>query len=178
MAKFPTPRVPLVEARMVGGNQTPTAIVVDISSTTSDKGAAFGIAKRLHRSDSPPVSHHYIVDEAVAYRCLPDHKAAYSAPYRSVKVLVCAEPREDLGLWSDASSEAVLSNAADLVAEIALAHKIRPRYLDQEAVVDWRKRRWSKRRGGIIIDVLGSWPHDSFLRDIQDRMVQKKAERN
>lgn len=173
MARHKLPSIPLVEARHVGKKQRPTAIVLKLSFTTSDKGAALGIASFLHQKNSPEVSHHYIVDNEMTYMCLPGRTAAYGSPRQSISVLVCAEPHEIEAMWEDAIAKPVIYRAASLVATLMLHYKIRPRYLTGEAEEKWLKHKW-RRRGGIIVQIPGTWPYESFLQDVISQMEQRR----
>lgn len=172
MRKFQAPKVPFVEAYNVGGKQKPTAIVLSLSSTTSEKGAALGIANNLHKANAPMNSYHYVVDAVETYRCVFDNVAAYSSPYRAIDILVCAEPLADAHLWSAKGSTKVLRRAADLVADLLLFYKIPVRYLDEEAELSWFKRKW-RHRGGIIVAVPGAWPYDAFMTEVRSRITLK-----
>lgn len=173
MAKFALPNVPFVEARHVGGPQKPTAIVLSLSSTTSDEGAALGIAMNLHKATAPFNSYHYIVDEAQTYRCVPDDVAAYSSPHRAIDILICAQPRtEEWPLWKDTPETRVFHRTVNLVAELILAHKIKDRYLDAESETKWAQHKW-RRHGGLIVRVIGTWPYEEFLSDVRAQLVVK-----
>jgi N-acetylmuramoyl-L-alanine amidase len=172
MTKTQPPNVPYVEAQHQGSKQKPTSIRLHLSSTTSDKGAALGIANRLHQTTSPLISYHYIVDEAEIYRCVWDNVAAYSQPWRSLNIMICSEPMSDVQMWSDSPQADVLHRTADLVATLVLTHKIRVRHLDLEAELKWRKRRW-RRQGGIALNILGAWPREAFLSDVESQIVLK-----
>lgn len=172
MARRAMPRFPFVEARHVGDAQKPTAVVLKLSSTTSEEGAALGIANYHHRPGAPFLSYHYIVDEARVYQCVPDNVSAYSNSYRAINILICAEPQEDVALWHSPTTAPVMHQAAALVADVLLAYKIRPRYLDLDAETRWLEHRW-RRRGGIIVRAEGAWPYESFLGDVEAQMVIK-----
>jgi hypothetical protein len=172
MVKYAPLSVPFVEARNVGTYQTPTSIVLYISSTTSEKGAALGIANYHHSANAPLLSHHYIVDEAETYRCIPDNLAAYQSPHRSLSVLICAQPHEVVPLWDDATGHRVLYRTASLVADLILRHGIRPIYLDSDTEQRWMRHKW-RRRGGLIVRVIGTWPYDSFLWDVKANVKAK-----
>lgn len=177
MPKFLVPNVPFVQARHTGQHQKPTAITLSLSCTTSDQGSALGIAQYHHKPSSPMKSWHYILDEADTYRCIPPNVSAYGNPYSSIAIHICAEPREHISMWDEPSACKVMHRAADLVADLCLAHKIRPRYISGEAEAKWskRSRRRSRRRGGIIVRVIGSWPHEAFLGDVRARMLIKTS---
>lgn len=174
MTKFHAPNVPFVEARHTGSKQKPTAIVLDLSMTTSDKGAALGIATRLHKRNAPANSYHYIVDEAQIYRGVWDNVAAHNSPYRAIDILICAQPHERVAMWEDATAKSVLTRAAELVADLILTYKIKPRYLSEVGEMHWKKHR-TRRRGGIIIRVPGEWPSRSFLTDVKTHLVMKTS---
>jgi hypothetical protein len=176
MAKTAAPNVPFVEARHTGGKQRPTAIVISLSSTTSEKGAALGIANYQHRFDAPLKSYHYVVDEEQVFRCIPDNVAAYGNPYRAINVQICAQPHEDTPLWEDGCASPVMHRAAKLVADLILLHKIKPRYIRGQAEERWFNHRW-RRRGGLIIKVLGTWPYESFLDDVNAELLARKGAR-
>jgi N-acetylmuramoyl-L-alanine amidase CwlA len=176
MAKRAVPNVPFVQAHHIGSKQKPTAILLQISHTTSDQGAALAIAQRLHKTNAPPNSYHYIVDEARAYRGVPDDRAAYLATHRTINVLMCSQPHEAEPLWEDATAVPVLHRTAELVVELCLAHNIKPRYLDDEAYDHWYRHKW-RRRGGIIVDVMGTWPYQSFIDDVNACIFVRKLGR-
>ena len=170
--KHPVPNVPFVQARNVGGPQRPTAIVLSLSQTTSDEGAALGIASNLHKPNAPLNSYHYIVDEAKTYRCIPGDTAAYSSPRHALDVLICAQPHEKVAMWEDATATLVMHRTADLVADLILAHKIRARYLFHDDEQKWLKHKW-RRRGGLIVRAIGTWPYQAFLDDVKAQMTVK-----
>lgn len=166
MTKFQAPIVPYVEAYLSGTKQKPTAITLDLSETTSEKGAALGIANRLHASTSPSRSYHYTVDEAETYQGVWDHVASFGNPYRAISVLLCADVREEDDMWAEPMANSAMHNAAKLIAKLVLTYKIRPRYLEGKARVRWLKRR-SRRRGGIMLRIPGAWSREEFLDDIR-----------
>lgn len=172
MTKYQAPNVPFVEAYLIGSKQKPTAIAIELSMTTSEKGAALAIATRLHKPSSPSKSYHYISDEAGSYRGVWDNLAAHGNPYRALSVLVCAEPGDDVRLWGKPTHAPVRHRAAELVAELILAYKIKPRYLEGADLARWMKRK-SRRNGGIIVHVPGVWPHETFLADVKAHLVMK-----
>lgn len=167
MPRFQTPNVPFVEARMMGPKQKPTAIVLDLSFTTSDKGAALGIARHLHSRNAPSTSFHYVVDEAEIYRGVWDDRSAYDCPHRAINILVCAQPQEHVDAWDEAIP--VLHRTASLVADLILAYKIKARYLDEASKQKWLKRRW-RHRGGLIVRIPGTWPRTKFLDAVHDQI--------
>lgn len=172
MPRHAMPPIPLVEARNVGLKQRPTAVHLTLSQTTSDEGAALGVASYLHSFNAPARSYHYVVDEATLYRCVPPNRASASNPYRTISVHICAQPHEEWPLWEDATANSALYRAASLVADICLAHKIRARYITNGDLDRWTKHRW-RINGGIIVRVPGTWPYEAFLRDVQSQMAIK-----
>lgn len=165
MSKHPSPKVPFVEAFHVGSKQRPTAIVLDLSETTSDKGAALAVASQLHTRNAPPTSYHYLVDEAETYQGVWDRYAAYNSPYRTLNVLICGQPQEKAGIWELYPNRKVLNESAVLVAKLTLAYRIPVRYLQNESLMDWEKHKF-RRRGGIILRVRGEWPYETFLKQV------------
>lgn len=173
--KYKTPKIPFVEAKHKGGRQKPTAIEIQASFTTSEKGAALGVAQAWHRDASTlPVSH-YSVDEVEKYHCVLDNVQAGRKEQREKNVLrvtICAEPQGRQHFWDHDIHDLVLSNAANLVAQLCLAYHIPTKYLDEDATARWKRLRW-RRRGGIIVDVPGDWPYRSFLLEVQSTQVAK-----
>lgn len=164
MRRYQPPNIPFVEARYTGGKQKrPTVIILTLSFTTSEKGAALAVANRHHRSTSPTYSCHYVVDEAEAYRCIPDDVSAYHGYKRAIEINICAEPIEDESSWYNHTQHAVIQRTAKIVADLLLTYKIPTRYLDNDAETRWTTKRKSRRLGGIIIRVPGAWPHDLFM---------------
>lgn len=175
MSRYPRPNYPYVQATHQGSAQKPTAIYVSLSDTTSVTGAAFAIAKHHHSSRSPLVSYHYIVDESKTYKGVHDDRAAYSTPYRAIHVLMCAEPHERAFDWGSRQGERrVLTRTADLVAQLVLAHDIKPRILTNDEYLAWLDHKW-RRRGGIHLHIPGEFPTDRFLLDVRNRMIAKRS---
>lgn len=172
MAKHAVPNYPYVQARNVGGKHRPTAIVLSLSDTTSDKGAALAIASYHNSAVAPHKSYHYVVDDDHIYRCVPLDVAAYGNPYKAIAVHICAQPHETLPLWENGSAKKVLYRTADLVADLMLTYRIPARNLTGAAEDKWFKHRW-RRNGGLIVRAAGVWPHTSFLDDVKAQMVIK-----
>ena len=171
MTKSNPVKVPYVEARFVGAKHRPTAIVLDLSMTTSAKGAALGVAMNRHSRTSPLDSYHYMVDSVETYRGVWDDRAAYGCPAGAINVLVCAQPKVRAGQWETAASKPVIFRTADLVARLCSEHKIRPRYIDDSDLDRWSRRRW-RRRGGIIVRAPGAWPRDPFLKEVLSQLKE------
>lgn len=176
MKKFPPPSVPFVQARHVNLKHKPTAIILSLSWTTSEKKAALGVANNLHKRNAPVRSYHYMVDEAETYRGVWDNQGAASSHHGALSVLLCAEPKEEILDWMDESSSKVLDRASSLVADLVLAHKIRSLYLDENELDRWLRRR-RRSRGGIIDQIPGQWPFGSFIADVDFKVDQKRKER-
>jgi hypothetical protein len=172
MSRYKEPIVPFVEARHVGGSQKPTSIVLKMSSTTSEKGAAFGIANYHHKETAPLVSFHYIIDEEMTYRCVPSNVAAYGNPYRAINILMCAQPHDYVPLWEDATASRAMHRTADLIADLMLVHHIRVRNLRGKDAQRWHQHRW-RRRGGLLVRPTGAWPHEAFFADVQSKVALK-----
>lgn len=165
--------ITFVEARNVGEKHKPTAIVLKLSSTTSDKGAALGVAQYHHKPFAPHISFHFIVDNAETYRCVPTGLASYGSYHRALSVLICAQPHEEEAMWEDATAKPVLHRSAALVADLMLAYHIRPRYLKGDQIDRWRKHKW-RRRGGLIVLVPGAWPYESFMADVKSQLELRR----
>lgn len=178
MTRYSKPNVPFIEASKKGGKNRPTLIVLSSSFTTSDSGAALGIAKYWYTNHAQE-SHHYIVDEAAVYRCVDDSRLAVfskNSTQNALSVHLCDDPSGTIERWDDAAHTKLLSNAADLVAGLCLFHGIRPRYLSDLELKKWRKWRL-KRRGGIVVQgfmAQGYWPEDYFLTLIEAHIQKHK----
>ena len=176
MSKFPVPKPPYVQAYHTNEKHKPTAIVLSLSWTTSDKKAALGIANRLHKGNAPVNSYHYMVDEAETYRGVWDHLGAASTPHGAIDILLCGQPQEYAEDWLKTSGLKVLERTSDLVSDLILAHKIRPVLIEEEAKDRWLSRRW-RRRGGIIDHIPGEWPIGMFMDDVLLKVEKKQKEK-
>jgi hypothetical protein len=177
MSKFQPPVMPFVEAHNKGRKQRPTAIVLRSSFTTSEKGAALGIANNLHKRNAPNESYHYIVDEATTYRGVWDNVTSYYGaedPRGALSINMCSQPVMDASFWDDGEHVKVLDRTVDLVAQLVLAYKIPVRYLDVEDQLRWSKFK-TRRRGGLIVRVAGEWPYDQFLSNVKTQIAFFKA---
>lgn len=158
--------IPFVEAAHVGGKQKPTAIVLRSSFTTSDDGAALGVATHWHYAGSKMDSCHYVVDDAKTFRCVPDKIRAYPMSTgiynRAVSINVCYEPPD----WP---SPQVLDRTAVLAARLCKLHKIKPRILSQDQELAWVIHKW-RSRGGIILKTVGEFPIADFFELFQDEL--------
>lgn len=175
MSKYPTPSMPYVQARYQFGRQTPTAIILRASMTTSDEGAALGVAQMWHRAPSVWKSGHYTVDAAKRFRCVPDNVIAGdpgSCEKGGIRIAVCAEPFSRTTFWHEEIHLPVLYKTAELVAELTLAYKIKPSYLELEALEKWSKKP-RRRRGGIIVDTTDNFPYQTFLDEVMAQRALK-----
>ena len=167
--------IPYVESRHKGGKQKPTAILLSTSFTTSEEGAALGLAYAWHSSTSPVNPGHYVVDGESVYRCTYDNVVAGDSRFTdkgAIRIIICAEPVSRTEFWDTEVHRKVLRRTAGLVADLALAYNIRIRYLDESGKNSWDKLKW-RRRGGIILDVPDGWPADTFLDEVETHIVFK-----
>lgn len=155
--------IPFIEARNHGGKQRPKSVLIRLSETTSDRGAALGIANNWHRNVSFMDSCHYVLDRELTFQCVPSNLIAYSTPYDSkgtISINVCSQPVFDATFWRDPDYEVMFDRTAALVAGLTSKHRIPVRY------VDLTKHRGWFRKGGIILAVKGGWPADDFLTKV------------
>lgn len=168
MTKHTSPEWPFVEARYSGGKQRPTVITLQPSFTTSEEGAALGLANMWHSPFSPDYSGHYTVDNAKIIRCVDDSVVSGFKEFQLdgiLRIFMCAEPASPTTFWNEVEHAQVLHTTATLVAELCRKHKIRPRYLDYQDLLHWGA--WStRRRGGIFVNASEDWPHELFLKDV------------
>lgn len=175
MTKYEAPQLPYVESRYQGGKQKPTAIILRGTMTTSDEGAALGLAQMWHRAPSPWKSGHYTVDARKMYRCTPDDVVAGNDDYSdpgAIRIAVCGEPCSNDRFWHEEMHMPVIFNTAKLVAELSLVYKIKVAYLDESSRARWEKRP-SRRRGGIIVDTPSGWPFETFLSEVNVQRALK-----
>lgn len=175
MKKYFTPDMPYVESRHQGGKQKPTAIILRASYTTSAEGAALGVAQMWHKAASPWKSGHYTVDERKRFRCTPDNVIAGTPECNdkgAIRIAICAEPFSAKVFWNDEVHLPVLFKTAELVAELTMAYKIQPRYLNDLGREVW-ERRPTRGHGGIIVDTPDGWPHETFLSEVHAQRALK-----
>ena len=185
MGKFKAPTVPYVEARHKGGKQKPTLIVLSSSWTTSEKGAALGVANALHRSNAPEKSFHYVIDEASIFQCVWDHCVALHCGYDagSIGINMCDDPSLLLRRWNEPSHQRILHRLAEITAKLCLAYDIPAHFLTDEQLSKWSKHKW-KSKGGIVTSAQMSrvfnlpdkqdpteWPRFEFLSLLHDRIA-------
>lgn len=155
--------IPFVEARHIGGKQRPKSILIRVSNTTSQTGAAFGIASAWHKVANNVDSCHYVVDEESTFQCVPDRIQAMATHYGSkntISINVCAQPASRATDWFDLEHNAVFERTAKLVADISDRYKIPVRDTNWITHHPWFFR------GGIIVCVKGAWPTEQFLDEV------------
>lgn len=157
-------QIPYVQASNVGAKQKPTAIVLRTSFTTSDFGAALGIAMAWH-SPSNLDSCHYVIDELQAFRCISDNIMSSSISTvdvnrRAITINLCYDPPE-------LPSEQLVYRTSKHVARLCRLHRIKLRVLDSQQKHRWIEHPW-RSRGGIIIDTSGGFPTNEFLSSVKE----------
>ena len=174
MTKYEAPRAPYVEALHQGGKQKPTAIILRPSFTNSKDGAALAVAQYWHRSASFWDAGHYTVDENKRFRCVRDNVVAGQSKTDkgAIRIALCADPVSGTTFWGEAIHGCVLRKTAELVAELALAYKIKVRYLSPKEQDRWHKYP-TRRRGGIIVVEESGWPADEFLAEVRAQIALK-----
>lgn len=181
MTHYEPPTMPFVAAKLQGGKQKPTAIILRPSHTRSFDGAALAVAQRWHQAPSFWSAGHYTVDETKRYRCVPDDVVAGvgdDVDRNAIRIALCAEPVSNGVFWNEDFHRHVLRNAAELVAELSLAHKIPVDYLNEEHSGDksytkWEKRR-TRRRGGIYVMETSGFPFKAFIDEVDTKRDLKK----
>lgn len=167
--RYKTPQMPYVEARFQFGKQKPKRIVLRGSFTTSEKGAALGLAQAWHSAPEPWKSGHYTVDEEQRFRCIPDRVIAGTkecADKGMIRVAICAEPVNSHRFWDETLHGRVLKRTAKLVAELTLAYNIPVRYISPDD-----RGLWSGR--GIVVDTPSGWPSETFLSEVNAQRALK-----
>ena len=145
-------------------------IIIESTWTTSDKGAAYAIAMRQHEPDINSASH-FTVDETKIYQCVPAKRIAGSESLGIKNALVirlCVDPPEVYYGWDTPTHKRLLDNLSDLVAQLTVEYKIRPRILTSAEYQNWNGFK-SRRRGGIFAPLEVSWPKDSFLHTLHHK---------
>lgn len=180
MTRYEPPTMPFVEAKLQGGSQKPTAIILRPSLSTSFDGAALAVANRWHTAGSFWSAGHYTVDDAHRYRCVPDHIVAGEGDVdkNAIRIAMCANPVNGSVFWDEGFHRLVLRKTAALVAELSLAYKIPVDYLNEEYSGDksfakWQKRR-TRRRGGIYVVETNGFPFKAFIDEVDAKRALKK----
>lgn len=174
MSKYEPPKAPYVEAHHQGGKQKPTAIILRPSFTNSEEGAALAVAQYWHKSASFWDAGHYVVDRNKRFRCVRDNVIAGidDSGKGELRVALCADPISGTQFWDEDEHRLVLRNAAQLVAELTLAHKIKVRYLTENSLERWGKYR-SRARGGIYVCETRGFPFQAFINEVNAQRVLK-----
>lgn len=169
MSNHQISNIPYVESRYKGGNQKPTVIILAPSFTTSEDGAALGLATTWNSSSSPYRTSHYVVDNESIYRCTDDNVVAGRPRFsykNALRITICAEPVSVSRFWDVNEHSKVLYKTASLVSDLSQIHNIRLRYLNEVDQRKWNKFKW-RRRGGIILEVRNGWPEEFFLNAVE-----------
>jgi hypothetical protein len=172
--------MPLVVAKLQGGRQKPTAIILRPTHNRSFDGAALAIAQRWHQAPSFWSAGHYTVDELKRYRCVYDDVVAGvgdDIDKNAIRIAVCAEPANTAQFWDEDLHGRVLRKTAELVAELSLVHNISVDYLNEEygdkSYAKWQKRR-TRRRGGIHVVETSGFPFKAFIDEVNAKRDLKK----
>jgi hypothetical protein len=176
LTRYEPPTMPFVSAKLQGGKQKPTAILLRPSHTNSFEGAALAVAQNWHKSQAFWDAGHYSVDCTRRYRCVSDKVVAGAGPNvdkNAIRIAVCAEPYSGLRFWSENHHRLVLRKTAELVAELTLAYKIRPILLNSDEFESWKNSR-TRRRGGIYVFEESGWPSESFIDEVNAKRDLKK----
>lgn len=181
MTHYEPPTMPLVSAKLQGGKQKPTAIILRPSHTNSFEGAALAVAQSWHRSTAFWDSGHYTVDETRRYRCVPDRiiaGAGERVDKNAIRIAMCAEPASNTTFWDENHHRFVLRKTAELVAELTLAYKIPVDFLNEEYAGEdlftkWESRR-TRRRGGIYVAESSGFPFQAFIDEVDAKRDLKK----
>lgn len=173
--------MPFVEAKLKGGKQKPTAIILRPSNTRSFDGAALAIAQRWHQAPTFWSAGHYSVDAHQRYRCVPDNVVAGvgdDVDEGAIRIAMCANPVSTSVFWDEDEHRHVLRKTAELVAELSLVHKIHVDYLNEEFGGDKTYAKWSKRRtrrrGGIYVMETSGFPFEAFISEVDAKRDLKK----
>lgn len=176
MSKYELPTFPYVEARNKGGKQKPTSIILTPSFTTSERGAALGLATRWSSSSDSNNVGHFVIDEATRYRCIDDDRIAGLPGNRTknaIRIVICAEPVSGSRFWDfQGEHYHVLRNTAELVAGLTLSYKIPVSYFTEGSFARWEKRSW-RHRGGIYVAEMNGWPWQEFINLVKLKTTLK-----
>ena len=158
-----------MQASFQFGKHTPRRIILRGTFTTSEKGAALGLAQAWHNSPEPWKSGHYTVDDETRFRCIPDRVIAGTkdcADKGAIRVAICAEPVNGHRFWDGTIHGRVLNRTAKLVAELTLAYNIPVRYINED------DRGYFSGRG-IYVDTPSGWPSEMFMTEVNAQRVLK-----
>lgn len=166
---------PYVEAHHQGLRQRrPSAILLKPTWTTSDTGAAYGIAMAQHRRGAPHDTAHFVVDSSTIYQCVPAKTIAgheHCSTKNLLSISVCFDPSETQYGWDSKTHQDLLENLSELVAQLTVEYKIRPVWLDAASFKRWTKMK-TRSRGGLFAQMEGPWP----LAEFNSTLMQKRKE--
>lgn len=163
---------PYVEARHTSGRQRkPTAILIKPTWTTSETGAALGVAMAQNPSTAPHETAHFTVDETQIFQCVPIKVIAghsHCSTKNQIFVRLCFDPSLVQYGWESEVHTKLLDNLAELVALLTIEYKIKNRILsgsEYSRWLDWKTRR----RGGIFASMEATWPSDDFIALVEQK---------
>lgn len=155
--------IPFVEAAHRGGRQRPSAVLLRTSWTTGDHGAANGIAQAWHNPNNRVDSCHYVIDEAVVLRCVPDKVEAFSTKGNhkgTISINLCHNPPYP-------PVPSIIKQAAQLTARLCKLYSIPIRILSDIEEERWMSHKW-RFRGGILLKTVGDFPTEKFCIYVED----------
>jgi N-acetylmuramoyl-L-alanine amidase CwlA len=182
MTSYPAPSPQFVEARWMGGRQTPRLVVMHSTVSPCAIGGALNIARMFALMDRV-ASAHYVVDPADTIQCVPDHRVAFHCGYNddSIGVEMCEYPSwTNLARWSTRPHRRMRRRAVDLVAQLCLAYAIPPHYVGPRALLAGRHgitthRAMSRAFKRSTHWDPGAWPRRAFMRAVRRRIDELKA---
>jgi N-acetylmuramoyl-L-alanine amidase CwlA len=185
MSKFLAPSPRMIPARWHGGSQTPRLIVMHSTVGPTKAGSAEGVAD-FFKTEQTPTSAHYVVDAgpytSAVIQCVPDHTVAYHCGHNqdSIGIEMCDQPAQPITRWKDADHQALMANAARLVATLCLAYSIRPWYVPWPALrlgVKGVTTHWQMTQAfhqSTHTDP-GAWPRKAFMRAVRAEIKKIRA---
>lgn len=101
-------------------------IVIHCTVSPCVAGGARAVAGYFKTTVTTPSSAHYVVDPAEAVQVVYDHQIAYHAPPNTdtIGVELCDPQTGNPSRWGDTNHHAMLTRAAHLVAQLALAYDV------------------------------------------------------
>lgn len=173
MVDRPINSFPFVETTRNLRKHKVSCLLVETTNTTSQAGAAYGHAITWHRNIETALPPHLIVDERVTLQTQWDSYQTPKVEKGILSTMLCAEFTEDVRDWSDPSTAAAFENLVKLVAIKCYTHKIQTRDMTEVDLDRWRRWR-SKRRGGLIFDVVGVFPKEDFIDQVNVEIAKLK----
>jgi hypothetical protein len=155
--------IPYVEAVHRGKRQRPTAVLIRTSWTTDLRGAANGVAQAWHNPYNRIESCHYVIDEAVVLRCIPDKIQAFPTKANhkgAISINVCYDPPV-MPMFT------TMCLAAEQTARLCKLYRIPVRLLSEADEERWMKHKW-RSRGGIILKTAGDFPTEKFFASVEE----------